>query len=119
MDFSDQTPIYAQIMNLIKKQIIMEELKKGDKISSVRDLSLELKVNPNTVQRAYQELEREGYIFSLRGRGTFVTEEIEKIHQLKEDKVADILEVFINEIKSIGYDNKMILKAIERKLEGE
>lgn len=119
MDFNEQSPIYIQIMDLMKKRIITEELKKGDKISSVRELSLELKVNPNTIQRAYQELEREGIIFSLRGRGTFVTEDSEKIEKLKEDKILTILEGFIKEIKSIGYDNKMILKTIEKKLEEE
>lgn len=117
MDFNQQSPIYIQIIDLIKKRIIMEVLKKGDKLSSVRELSLELKVNPNTVQRAYQELEREEIIFSLRGRGTFVTENNEKIKKLKEDKVLTILEEFIKDMKSVGYDNQMILKTIEKKLE--
>ena len=85
MDFNDNLPIYIQIMNLLKSKMVSGEISGGDKLPSVREFSKELKVNPNTIQRAYQELEREELVFTQRGMGTFVTEDIEIIKRLKKN----------------------------------
>lgn len=115
MLFTDKLPIYIQIMNLIKKRIIIGELKEGEKLPSVRELSTELKVNPNTIQRSYQELEREDLVFTQRGMGTFVVEDKEIIKNLKKNVATDIVKSFINEMKSIGYSPEEIIALINEK----
>jgi len=70
-------PIYRQIINGIKEQVAREILKVDDKIPSIRELSAQIVVNPNTVSKAYQELEREGIIVTVRGRGTFIAEHVQ------------------------------------------
>lgn len=104
MKFNDNLPIYVQIVEYIKRRIITLELKGGDKLPSVRELSQELKVNPNTVQRSYQELERENLVFTQRGMGTFVTEDMETINELKRNMASNIVETFIQEMKSLGFN---------------
>ena len=104
MKFDDNQPIYIQIIEYIKRKIINLELKEGDKLPSVRELSQELTVNPNTVQRSYQELERENLVFTQRGMGTFVTEEIEVIKRLKVEMASTIVNGFISEMKSLGFN---------------
>ena len=85
MEFSDNLPIYLQIMNFIKTKIVSGEINGGDKLPSVREFSKELKVNPNTIQRVYQELEREELVFTQRGMGTFVTDNIQIIQKSKKE----------------------------------
>ena len=75
INFDPNIPIYIQVIDKIKKDIITGRLRGGDKLPSVRELSQDLKVNPNTVQRSYQELEREAITFSKRGMGTYVVED--------------------------------------------
>src|SRR5699024_784671 len=112
MKFNDLQPIYIQIMDYIKYLIIKGELKPLEKIPSVRDIASELKVNPNTVQRSYQELDREGVIFAQRGLGNFVTENPEIIDNLKNNKVDEILNIFIEEISKLGINREEIIKLL-------
>ena len=79
IEFSPNTPIYIQVMEHIKKEIVTGHLLPGDKIPSVRELASELQVNPNTIQRTFQELERDGVVVTRRGMGRYVTNEGEKI----------------------------------------
>ncbi|AXF57144.1 GntR family transcriptional regulator [Salicibibacter kimchii] len=76
IDPRSREPIYRQIMNQIKEQVARGILKVDDKIPSVRELSTQIVVNPNTVSKAYQELEREGIIVTMRGKGTFIAEQV-------------------------------------------
>ena len=71
LDYRDIRPIYAQITDGVRQQISAGVLQKGDKLPSVRELAVELSINPNTIQRAYNELESEGYIYSVPGKGSF------------------------------------------------
>jgi len=119
MIFNDNLPIYLQVMNLIRKKLVLGEIKEGDKLSSVRELSTEFKVNPNTIQRAYQELEREGLVYTQRGMGTFVTEEEKIINKLKNDMASNMVKTFIQEMKSIGYEGKDIVKLINESVREE
>ena len=112
MKFNDLQPIYIQIMDYIKYQIIKGELKPLEKIPSVRDIASKLKVNPNTVQRSYQELDREGVIFAQRGLGNFVTENPEIIDNLKNNKVDEILNIFIEEISKLGINREESIKLL-------
>lgn len=117
--FDDKSPIYVQVMNMIKKQIVSKELKGGDKLPSVRDLSAELKVNPNTIQRVYKELEREGLAFTQRGMGTFITEDENIIYNLKKDTAKEIINSFIEGMKHLGFNNEEIVNMIDKKLKEE
>lgn len=72
LDFSDRRPLYEQIKEKFKELIITGAMKEQDKIPSVRELASMLAINPNTIQRAYKELEDEGYIYSQRAKGSFI-----------------------------------------------
>ena len=72
LDYRDARPIYAQIVDGYRSQILSGILEKGEKLPSVRELATQLTINPNTIQRAYRELEMEGWIASVPGKGSFV-----------------------------------------------
>ena len=72
LDYRDARPIYAQITDGIRDQILRGILQRGDKLPSVRELATQLTINPNTIQRSYRELELQGWIASVPGKGSFV-----------------------------------------------
>lgn len=72
LDYRDARPIYSQIVDAIREQVVADVLQQGDKMPSVRELAAELTINPNTIQRAYRELEMQGWIVSIPGKGSFV-----------------------------------------------
>ncbi|MFY9285966.1 MAG: GntR family transcriptional regulator [Tissierellaceae bacterium] len=119
MNFNNNLPIYIQIMDHIKKQIASGELKGGDKLDSVRELSTKLKVNPNTIQRTYQELEREELVFTQRGMGTFVTEDEEMILKIRKDMASSLVNTFIREMQDLGYGLDDIIEIINERLRGD
>ncbi len=114
MKFNDNLPIYIQIMNLLIKQIISGELKGGEKLPSVRELSTELKVNPNTIQRSYQELEREGVVFTQRGMGSFVSEDMKVLNELKINMASNIVKHFMEDMESLGFSKEAIVELINQ-----
>lgn len=77
LDYRDKRPIYEQVTEKLQNLIIRGALEADSKLPSVRSLALELSVNPNTIQRAYAELEEKGYIYTVKGRGNFVAKESE------------------------------------------
>lgn len=113
MNFKDNLPIYIQIMNYIKKEMVIKKIKEGEKLPSVRELSTTLTVNPNTIQRAYTELEREDLVFTQRGMGTFATEDIEKIESLKKDMAKSLVDNFLAEMKSLNFTKEEIKNLID------
>ena len=74
IDYKDSRPIYEQVFDKLRMLILNGVLKQDEKIPSVRTLAMELSLNPNTIQRAYSELERQGYIYTVKGRGNFVSD---------------------------------------------
>ncbi|MFY1068384.1 GntR family transcriptional regulator [Enterococcus sp. AD013-P3] len=102
MEFSDERPIYIQIMDLIIQQIVSKELLPGEKVPAVREMAIQLSTNPNTVQRALQELEREEILYTQRGRGRFVTADEEVLAQLGADRTRQIIEDFLQKMQGIG-----------------
>ena len=82
IDIMSRTPVYEQLINQTEKFILLGVLKSGDKLPSVRALSAELSVNPNTIQKAFTELDRRGIIFSVNGRGNFVSDKALKALQV-------------------------------------
>lgn len=103
MEFDDRAPIYAQIMDLIKRRIAVGELKVGQQLPSVRDLAQQVVVNPNTVQKAYLELEREGYVSTQRGMGTFVSGDRGTVDLLRQGLARDIVATYVTGMRSLGY----------------
>lgn len=103
MEFDDRTPIYTQIMDLIKRRIAAGELKSGQQLPSVRDLAQQVVVNPNTVQRAYVELEHDGYVATQRGMGTFVAGDRQTVDLLRQGLARDTVEAYVASMRSLGY----------------
>lgn len=113
MEFNSNLPIYLQIMDLIKSQVSKGELSIGEKLPSVRELSKDLKVNPNTIQRVYQELEREEIIYTQRGMGSFITEDVELIKNLKSESVMSLIENFVGEMHNLGYSDGEVIEKVK------
>ncbi len=111
-EFNTNVPIYMQIIDDLKNQIMNGTLKPNQKVPSVRELALELSVNPNTIQRAYTELERAGYIRTERAVGRYVNDNIELINKSKEKQINENIEEFIEKMKSIGLSLESIQKYI-------
>jgi len=112
IEFNDKTPIYLQIMDLIKMDIVTGKLKAKDKLPSVRDMAMNMKVNPNTLQRSYQELERLGIVYTQRGMGTFVGEEKNMVEDLKKEMAKEVIDSFILRMKSLGFTDSEIIKSV-------
>jgi len=119
IEFDNNTPIYIQIMNYIKKQIVIGKLGPGDKIESVRDLATELQINPNTIQRTFQELEREGIVETKRGLGRYVTDEESTIMQIKKEMAGDLLGRFVNGMKELGFSKGDIVSLVEDAIQSD
>ena len=114
MEFDDRAPIYTQIMDLIKRRIAVGELKVGQQLPSVRDLAQQVVVNPNTVQKAYLELEREGYVSTQRGMGTFVSGDGGTVDLLRQRLARDIVATYVAGMRSLGYGSEeMTAMAVE------
>ncbi len=112
MEFKSNIPIYLQVIEDIRNQIISGSLHSGDKLPSSRELAIKYKINPNTAARVYTEMEHMGMTFTKRGIGTFITESQDKIDGLKKQRMEDIIENFLDEMKEIGYFVKDIPKVI-------
>lgn len=113
LDFKSDIPIYEQIIEQIKYHVMKGNLEAGTIIPSVRKMALELSITPGTVAKAYQELERQGIIETIRGKGTFIALKIEK--KPDEEKVEQISKEFqskIIELKMMGYDEEHIVELI-------
>jgi GntR family transcriptional regulator len=99
IDFRDSRPIYEQIKDGMLRLIMTQALKPNDRIPSVRELAAQLAINPNTIQRAYRELEREGYIYKVTGRGSFVAE----IDLSESPRKKELMTVFDKTVKELLY----------------
>lgn len=119
---SSGKPIYEQIMVQVKEAILKGYLKQGDSLPSVRKLAMSLSVTPNTVAKAYQILEREKVIVTIRGKGAFVSENIS--YEMNQDKLEEIQEKargILIELKYLGFDEEEVInliKQIYKELEG-
>ena len=111
--FRNDLPIYSQLVDKIKLAIVSGALPPGERLASVRDLAMEAGVNPNTMQRALQELEREGLVFSQRTAGRFVTEDITVIDEIKKKLAKGQIESFLKAMKELGYDREDIIDLLK------
>ena len=115
-NFTADKPIYLQIMDVFRTSIVSGELKAGDRVASVRDLALQAKVNPNTMQKALSELEREGLVVSERTTGRFITEDENLIENLKKEIVENETMLFLEKMEKLNISNEFILKLLNEKL---
>jgi len=112
IDYKDTRPIYEQITEKLKILILSGALESESKLPSVRQLAMELSLNPNTVQRAYAELERAGFIYTVKGRGNFVCES----HALLEEKRQELkkkCQELLREAKEVGIDRGELMRYME------
>ena len=105
----ENMPIYVQIMNRVREAIAAGELKPGQRVASVREMAQQFEVNPNTMQRALNELEREGLLESERTAGRFVTEDKALIGKVKKEMAESTVDAFRKEMAALGFsDEEMI-----------
>lgn len=109
--FDEKSPIYLQIAYRVKLKIASKELSMGQQLLPVREFAQEAGVNPNTVQRAFQELEKEGLVYSARTSGRFVTEDEKLIDQKRQEIAQSLMKNFVTEMAAIGFSSAEI-KAI-------
>ncbi len=117
LDLKSRKPIYQQIIDKFKLLIIRDILKPDQQIPSVRELAKELTINPNTIQKAYRELEREGYIYTVRGRGNFVSTKIEKVDEDKLNNLKIEIQKKLSELIYLGLEKKEIIELVENTYE--
>ena len=117
IEFDNALPIYEQIIDYVKKSIARGELQSGDKLPSQREMAHRLEVNPNTIQRAYREMESLGLVETKRGKGTFIVDSVKVIEKINEDMASEAISYFVNEMKSLGFSNGEIMNMLKSELE--
>ncbi|GAB6992068.1 GntR family transcriptional regulator [Paenibacillus pini] len=117
IDFSQ--PLYEQVIDQVRSSIAKGEIALGDKMPSVRELAQLLKMNPNTVMRAYQELERDGLTEKRRGQGTYVTSSPERVQSFRADLAARYIDNFMEQMKSLGLSWSDIQQYVSQKSNSE
>ena len=101
LDYKDSRPIYEQVADRLKELMILGVLEEDGQMPSVRSLATELSINPNTIQRAYSQLETEGYVYTVSGRGTFVCEVREQNRQRRAEVTARV-QPLMEELRDLG-----------------
>ncbi len=117
--FDGNAPIYTQLVDQMKLGIVSGEWIPGQRIPAVRELAVDAGVNPNTMQRALQELERQGLMFSQRTSGRFVTEDREMIEDAKRTLANRHISAFIRQMQALGYTRQEIVAMLEEAERGE
>lgn len=113
-EFDNSIPIYLQIIEQIKLEILSGAYAAGTRIPAVRDLAAEASVNPNTMQKALSELEKEGLIYSQRTAGRFITENSALIQEIREDMAKLQIKTFLDKMNLIGYNLNESLQQIKK-----
>ncbi|MFI8491800.1 GntR family transcriptional regulator [Peribacillus butanolivorans] len=113
LDVQSRKPIYEQLMDKIKELMINEVLQEHNQLPSVRRLAQKLTINPNTIQKAYKQLELDGYIYTLPGKGNFVAPPKTLKNSLKEEKIKSELTKVLAEALYIGIDKNEIYKLVK------
>jgi len=117
--FDDRMPIYRQIILQFSRAFVRGDIGPGERIPSIRDMSALLKVNTNTIQRVYQEMERDGLISSKRGTGYFFTEDENMTDKTRHNLVRESLHRFVEEMRALGCEDREILEELKAYMEGD
>lgn len=112
LDYKDARPIYEQVVDKFQKLILTGALEPNTKMPSVRSLAVELSINPNTIQRAYAELEREGFIYTVKGRGNFVAYD-EGLLSYRKKEIYERLDELIREAGEIGINRSELAEYLK------
>ena len=118
-NLDDSRPIYLQLMERIQHDIISGVYQPGDKLPSVRDLALDAAVNPNTMQKALSELERSGLVYTQRTSGRFITEDVSKMTELKEQLAREQIQLFLKNMEQLGLTKEDIRRLLEKEWKEE
>ena len=110
-------PIYSQLLEILKIAIVSGSYPPGAKLPSVRELAVEAGVNPNTMQRAFAQLEQEGLIRTERTAGRFVTEDERMIKETRNEIALTQLELFLDKMEQLGFDRKEIVEFVRLRIE--
>ncbi|MEI4771053.1 GntR family transcriptional regulator [Psychrobacillus sp. FJAT-51614] len=119
MDFLPDKPIYQQIMEKIFGDLLKGSVKPGDRLPSVREYALEFGVNANTMQRVYKELELMHLTETKRGQGTFVTDDMQRLEELREEMMQSLVTNFIHQMESFGFTEQEVIVQISKRNRGE
>lgn len=114
MDFNPSVPIYIQIIELIKRQLVSGERQAGSRVETVREMAQQLGVNPNTIQKTFAELEREGLMYTERTAGRYITADAQKIGKIREESVARDVRDFVGKMRGAGFGREEILALVAR-----
>ncbi len=116
-DYSLNVPIYIQIMNDLKLKIVSGSWEPGQRLQSVRDLAVEFSVNPNTMQRALSELERDGLLYTERTSGRYVSQDQENISAARREMAQQYTESYFNSMQKLGYVKEEIISIVSNKID--
>lgn len=111
-ELQSDRPIYTQLLTELKRRIVAGMYKPGDKLMPVRELAQEAQVNPNTMQRALAELERQGLVYAVRTTGRFITEDEELIRKAKNEIASSHVKSYTNEMKALGYSQDEMIQML-------
>ena len=112
LDYRDSRPIYEQVQDGLRKLMVSGVLREGEKLPSVRALAGQLAINPNTIQRAYEALEREGYVYSIGGKGSFVAPRRE-VDDGRREELFKQLDAAVKELRFLGVTREELIKRME------
>lgn len=112
VDYKDRRPIYEQVIERLQDMMARGVMEEGEQLPSVRSLATDLAINPNTIQRAYAELERQGYIYSVKGKGSFVAES-RKIKELIGRELFEGLKATAAQAKELGIAKERLYQEID------
>ena len=104
--FDNERPIYLQLVEKLRIEIVSGKLKQGERLPSVRELALMVKVNPNTMQKALVELENQKLIYTERTNGKFVTNDFELIEKVKKELAGEKIKDYLKSMEDIGFDRQ-------------
>jgi len=108
-------PLYEQVLDQVRSSIAKGEIALGDKIPSVRELAQALKINPNTVMRAYQELERDRLTETRRGQGTYITTDAALVEEIRSRVADQAIDDFLAKMNSLGFGDEDIENLLRKK----
>ena len=113
LNYRDARPIYEQVKDGFRHLIIQEVMEKDEKLPSVRELATSLTINPNTIQRAYRELEQEGYVYTIPGKGSFVAG-VPEMDGKRKKELLETLDKTVKELKFLGMSPEELVERIRK-----
>ncbi|MGN0169713.1 MAG: GntR family transcriptional regulator [Lachnospiraceae bacterium] len=117
INYRDSRPIYEQIADSLRMQIAKQLIAPDEKLPSVREIASELSINPNTIQRAIRQLEQEGYVYTVAGRGTFAAD-TESYNSPRRQELLEKLDIIVKELHVYHVEEEELLKRVHELMKG-